>query len=81
MAAGLFLFLLLLVFIGMGATVLAVVQGTPDKEVSDRPYHEGWLTGLPPLLLMVLVVVLGVWTPPPLRQLLVDAVNYLEVTP
>lgn len=78
-AAGLFLFLLLLVFIGMGATVLAVVQGKPDPATAEKPYREGWLTGLPPVLLMALVLLLGLWIPTPLRQLLQDAVNFLEV--
>jgi hydrogenase-4 component F len=80
-AAGLFLFLLLLVFIGMGATVLTVVQGTPDETVGNSRYRETWLTGLPPLLLMALVLMLGLWIPAPLRELLTDAVRFLEVAP
>jgi hydrogenase-4 component F len=79
---GLFLALLLLVFIGMGATVLNVVQGRspngiPDKEV----FHDGLKTGAPILGLMLLVLFIGVYIPAPLRCLIDDAVRFLEVKP
>ncbi len=80
-AGGAFLFLLLLVFIGMGATVLAVVQGKPSETAGAPPYRDGWLTALPPLLLLGLVLVLGLYIPAPLSRLLNDAVLFLEVSP
>ena len=79
----LFLVFLLLVFIGMGATVLRVVQGPlpqddPELEAA-RPDVEDRLTVIPILVLMGLVLLLGLWIPAPLQGLLQDAVRYLEV--
>ncbi len=81
-AAGLFLVLLLVVFIGMGATVLKVVQGRPSDAAYTEPYKEGWLTAAPPVILMSLVLMLGLIIPPPLTALIRDAVRFLtEVRP
>jgi hydrogenase-4 component F len=79
--AGLFLLLLLVVFIGMGATVLKVVQGRVPAEARDTPYHDRLLTGGPVIGLMVLVLLLGVYIPDPLRTLLYEAVRFLEGRP
>jgi hydrogenase-4 component F len=79
--AGLFLFLLLVVFIGMGATVLPVVQGRAPAEVRDTPYRDGVLTGTPIAIFMGLVVLLGVYIPAPLTAMLDDAVRFLESRP
>jgi hydrogenase-4 component F len=79
--AGVFLFLLLLVFIGMGATVLQVVQGRPPATVRQNAYRDGWLTVAPIVLFMVLVLVLGLVLPEPLTALLNDAVRYMEIRP
>lgn len=78
---GLFLFLLLVIFMGMGTTVLAVVQGRPKPEVTMTDYRDGWFTGLPPLLLMALVLLLGLSIPEPLYRMLKDAEAFLRVTP
>lgn len=75
---GLYLFFLLVVFIGMGMTVLKVVQGSEPEEVKNRPYHDGWLSTLPIMVLMALVLMLGLWIPAPLMALLNDAVRFLE---
>ncbi len=80
-AAGVFLFLLLVVFIGMGATVLQVVQGRPPAEVRQSPYRDGWFTVAPVIGFMVLVLLLGLYIPGPLSSLLNDAVHYLEIRP
>jgi hydrogenase-4 component F len=77
---GLYLLLLLVVFIGMGATVLAVVQGQPSPEAEAQPYRDTLLTSLPPLLLLLLVLLLGLVIPAPLADLLREAVNYLRVS-
>ncbi len=78
LVAGLFLFLLLVVFIGMGKTVLKVVQGAIPSDLEDTGYKDGVLTVAPALALMFLVLVLGIWLPAPLRQLINEALNYLE---
>lgn len=78
---GVFLFLLLVVFIGMGATVLRVVQGEPSEAASDTDYRDGFLTGAPVVGLMLLVLLVGVHIPAPLETLVRDAVRFLEVQP
>jgi hydrogenase-4 component F len=79
--AGLFLLLLLLVFIGMGATVLQVVQGSAPPEVRGRAAGEGVLTRAPVVVLMGLVLLLGLYIPAALGTLLDDAVHFLESRP
>ncbi len=78
---GLFLLLLLLVFIGMGTTVLKVVQGRVPLAARDTAYRDGLLTGAPVLALMAVVLLLGVYIPPPLTALLDDAVRFLGSQP
>lgn len=78
---GLFLFLLLVVFIGMGKTVLQVVQGNVPDEARNTPYRESLLTTGPVVILMAIVLLLGVYIPAPLTTLLNDAVHFLEVRP
>ncbi len=80
LAGGLFLLLLAVVFVGMGATVLAVVQGDSSKQ-EDPPngYHDSISTGGPILLFMAFVLLLGLYVPPPLESLLREAAAFLEV--
>jgi hydrogenase-4 component F len=78
-AGTLFLLFLGVVFVGMGATVLAVVQGQPDPETADNGYHDRFITVAPILLFMALVLLLGVYVPPPLESLLREAAAMLEV--
>jgi hydrogenase-4 component F len=79
--AGLYLLLLATVFIGMGATVLKVVQGTPSEQASATDFQDSFRTGAPILGLASLVVMLGLYIPPPLESLLQDAVRFLEAQP
>lgn len=76
---GLFLLFLLVVFLGMGTTVLAVVQGTPDEHTPENGFHDSIATGAPVLLFMALVLLLGLYIPPPLESLLREAAAVLEV--
>jgi hydrogenase-4 component F len=78
---GIFLFLLLVVFIGMGATVLKVVQGRASFEARSTPFRESFLTGAPILCLMLLVLLIGLYIPAPLIALVSDAVRFLEGQP
>ncbi|MCF7849278.1 MAG: hypothetical protein K9M45_10530 [Kiritimatiellales bacterium] len=82
-ASGLFLLLLLVIFIGMGATVLKVVQNRePVSESAPQPvFREGLLTVVPPIILLGLVLLLGLHIPAPLSNLLHNAVDFLEVQP
>ncbi len=78
-ACGLFLLLLAVVFIGMGATVLAVVQGNPGEQQPVTRFHDSVGTGGPILLFMAVVLLLGVYVPPPLESLLREAAASLGV--
>jgi hydrogenase-4 component F len=78
---GLFLLLLCVVFIGMGGTVLAVVQGQAPPQSAANGFRDSFSTGAPVLLFMALVLLLGVWIPPPLESLLRDAATLLETKP
>jgi hydrogenase-4 component F len=76
--AGLFLLLLMVVFVGMGATVLRVVQGTPSKQAASTDYHDRPQLVVPILIFLSLAIMLGLYIPPPLASLLKDAVAFLE---
>jgi hydrogenase-4 component F len=82
--AGAVLLLLLIVFMGMGRTVLAVVQGPPPGAggggAAGRSGESPWLVA-PIAALLGLVLLLGVYLPPPLAALLHEAVAYLEGAP
>ena len=78
--AGAFLGLLLLVFIGMGATVLAVVQGEPP-EGRERPAAERVQKLAPIVVLLALVLLLGLWVPQPLEAALWSAARFVEGRP
>ncbi len=79
LAGGLFLLLLVIVFVGMGATVLAVVQGNAPEQKQPNGFHDSISTGLPIVLFMALVLLLGLYVPPPLESLLRAAAAFLEV--
>jgi hydrogenase-4 component F len=78
--AGLLLALLGVVFVGMGSTVLAVVEGDPPGEGGGR-VRDSLGTGAPILLFMALVLMLGLYIPPPLESLLREATDFLKVKP
>jgi hydrogenase-4 component F len=77
--AAAFLVLLFVVFVGMGATVLAVVQGEPLGDTSEFRDRAG--TVLPSLLLIGLVLLLGVWVPPVLEDAVREAALFVEGGP
>jgi hydrogenase-4 component F len=78
LVGGLFLLLLGIVFIGMGSTVLAVVQGKPAEPDDPAGYHDNPGTTAPILAFMALVLLLGLYIPAPLESLLTDAARLLE---
>lgn len=80
-ASGLYLLFLLVIFIGMGATVLRIVQGAPPESTPQTPYRDTLFTTCSPGIFLGLILVLGLAIPPPLNQLLSDAVHYLEIHP
>jgi hydrogenase-4 component F len=78
--AAAFLLLLAIVFIGMGVTVLAVTQGEPPAAEPRITYHDRFSTVAPVALFMAIVLLLGLYIPPPLDKLLRDAAATLEGT-
>jgi hydrogenase-4 component F len=78
--AALFLGMLFLVFVGMCATVLSVVQGDPPKAMETNDVRDGVLTVGPGLVFLALVLLLGLYVPPPLDGLLQDAARSLDAT-
>mgnify|MGYP005810133543 CR=1 FL=1 len=66
---GLFLAFLSVIFVGMGATVLRVVQGDPAGAPDVPRQGDTWLSAAPPLVLMALVLALGLYLPAGLRNL------------
>jgi hydrogenase-4 component F len=76
LSGGLFLLLLGVIFVGMGATVLSVVLGKPPGAPAHD--HDRFATTAPVLLFLALVLMLGVYIPPPLEQMLREAAAFLE---
>jgi hydrogenase-4 component F len=85
-AGALFLTLLGIVFLGMGNTVLAVVQGTPpalpktseNGEGKAKTFEDNVSTGAPILIFLAIVLMLGIWIPLPLDALLLEAAALLR---
>jgi hydrogenase-4 component F len=78
---GLFLVFMGIVFIGMGSTVLAVVQGQAPETMVKDGYHDTWATTAPIVVSLLLVLLLGLYIPPPLEALLQGAARFLEGQP
>lgn len=79
--ASLYLVLLAIVFIGMGTTVLRVVQGVPSAQAAATPYKDRVGLVLPIMLFLGLAILPGLYIPPPLQTLLHEAAACLEVAP
>ncbi len=75
----LFLLFLAIIFIGIASTVLPMVMGEEPQDLPESDYQDRFLTVAPPLFLMGLVLLLGLWIPAPLRDLLHDAARLLEI--
>ena len=56
-------------------------MGATPAESEETSYRDTILTVGPPLGLLLLVVLLGVWIPAPLMTILNDAAALLEVRP
>lgn len=79
LVGALFLLSLTIIFIGMALTVLPMVMGEAPEESEKTSYKDTVWTVGPPLLLLLLVFLLGVWIPEPLMDLMRDASALLEV--
>lgn len=76
--AAAFLALLFVVFVGMGGTVLAVVQGRPPDDLPETGFADSVGSVGPALVLLIAVVVLGLWVPPALNDALEQAARFVE---
>ena len=79
--AGLYLAMLAIVFIGMGTTVLRVVQGEPSPRSATTPYRDRPQLVVPILVLTGLSIMLGLYLPDFLTTALREAAAYMEVKP
>jgi len=71
--------LLMVAFLGMALTVLPVVFGDPPKNRERTRYHDTALLVGPPLALLIILGVVGIWLPQPLYRLVNAAAALLEV--
>lgn len=78
---GYFLVMLAVIFIGMGSTVLAVTLGPPSARANMGKYRDSLLSVGPPLFMLLLVLVLGLYLPQPIRTLLTEAAAVVGVMP
>ncbi len=81
LVGALFLVFLAIIFIGMALTVLPMVMGAPPDGLEPTDYRDRLLTVGPPLLLMGVILVMGIWPPPFLVSLLHNGAAMLEVQP
>jgi hydrogenase-4 component F len=78
-AGAVYLAFLMVVFIGMGATVLRISLG--DGPAPRPGWRDRFLTSAPILGLLLLVLLLGVWIPAPLSTALHEAAAWVEGAP
>lgn len=71
--AAAFLGLLAIVFVGMGSVVVSIVQGVPSARAEASRFHDEPGTVAPIVLALAVVILLGVYLPPPLARLLDEA--------
>ena len=64
---------LAVVFVGMGAAVLRVVQGAVPADAAPTSFGDTRLLAGPPLALLLAVLALGLWVPASLRALVGEA--------
>ena len=76
-----FLALLFIIFVGMSATVLSIVQGEPSEKAMSSKHKEGFATVAPIMAFLGLVLILGVYVPPSLSAALWKAVAFIEMRP
>ncbi len=79
LVGAIFLVALTFIFIGMALTVLPMLMGDVPPESETTSYRDTIWTVGPPLALLLVVFLLGVWIPGPLMTLLRDGSALLEV--
>ncbi len=79
-SAALFLIFLIVIFIGMGATVLAVVQGVPSEK-ADTGFRDSFWKTAPMFVSLALVLMMGIWIPRQLYSFIEEAARTLQGAP
>jgi hydrogenase-4 component F len=74
-----FLILLVVIFIGMGSTVLPVTLGPSCEHVESPYFRETPLTVFSPILLLATVLILGLYLPKPLQTMFIQAAALVEM--
>jgi hydrogenase-4 component F len=80
LSATLFIFFLIVIFVGMGATVLAVVQGVPSDS-ADTGFRDSLWKTVPMFVALGIVLIMGVWIPEPLYAFIEKAAYTLQELP
>jgi hydrogenase-4 component F len=65
--------------IGMTSTILPILTGRDGTDLENTGYRDRFLTVAPPLLLISLTLLLGIWIPEPLQQIIGAAAAMLAV--
>lgn len=65
----LFLAALGIIFVGMARIVIPMAYGEPPA-AGEKDFAFAWRSAMPPLVLCVLILVLGLYIPPPLQRLI-----------
>jgi hydrogenase-4 component F len=68
--ATLYLVFLAIVFLGMGASILPMVQGDASGGGCSQPHREPWVMVGVPAALLAVVLLLGLYVPPGLKEAL-----------
>lgn len=72
-----YLVLLGVIFIGMGSTVLAVVQGEPPEDLAGKTFRESPMKVVPMFASLALLLMMGIWIPAPITAALHAAAKLL----
>lgn len=72
-----YLVLLAVIFVGMATAVLRMAQGLPGAGATRLPAGEAALAVVPPAVLAIMVLALGLYIPPILRDTLLEAARAL----
>lgn len=73
----LYILFMLIVFMGMGITVMKVVYGKVPEEAGATTYQDGILTAMPLVIFLLMIIMLGIAIPAPLTHLLNEAVSFI----
>jgi hydrogenase-4 component F len=73
--------LMSIAFLGMAQTVLPVVFGNPPATRERTKYRDSAILIVPPLALLLIGALAGLWLPEPLHSLFIAAAALLEVKP